>query len=216
MHLTKTEIENKNRIERLNIINSITGIKPGNLIGSRSVKYGANLAVFSSVVHLGSHPALLGFILRPEGEVPRNTFENISQTGYYTINHIHHEIIQKAHYTSAKFDRSVSEFEQCQLTEEILNDFPAPYVKESPIKMGMRFLESLPIKANNTTMVIGQIEHLYFPDEAKTAEGYIDMEKTGSVGIGGLNNYYEVRKLATFPFARPHELPEFNLAPEWK
>jgi flavin reductase (DIM6/NTAB) family NADH-FMN oxidoreductase RutF len=213
MHLTKTEIENKNRIERLNIINSITGIKPGNLIGTRSEKYGTNLAVFSSVVHLGSHPALLGFILRPQGEVPRNTFENISQNGYYTINHIHKDFIQNAHYTSAKFKRHVSEFEKCQLTEMYLDNFPAPYVKESHIKMGMRFLESIPIKANNTIMVIGQIEHLYFPDEAKTAEGYIDMEKTGSVGIGGLNNYYQLKKTGTFPFARPEELPDFNVDP---
>jgi len=210
MHLTKEEIAAKNRIERLNIINSITGIKPGNLIGSFSEKYGANLAVFSSVVHLGSHPALLGFILRPEGEVPRNTFENIAQTGYYTINHIHKEIIQKAHFTSAKFERHISEFEACQLTEEYLDNFPAPYVKESTIKLGMRFIESIPIKANNTKMVVGQIEHLYFPDEAKSPEGYVDMEKSGSVGIGGLNSYYQLSQLATFPFARPEELPNFK------
>ncbi|MGB1103054.1 MAG: flavin reductase family protein [Crocinitomicaceae bacterium] len=210
MYLSKEEIGATNRIKRLNIINSITGIKAGNLIGTASEHNGTNLAIFSSVIHLGSNPALLGFILRPEGEVPRNTFENIIKTERYTINHIHPAFIKNAHYTSAKFDRHISEFDTCKLTEEYLNDFPAPYVKESHVKMGMRFIESIPIKANNTKMVIGQIEHLYFPDEAMSEEGYVDLAVTNSVGIGGLNSYYRLEKLNTFPFARPNEVPEFK------
>ena len=210
MHLTREEIEATNRIQRLNIINSITGIKAGNLIGTMSENHGSNLAIFSSVIHLGSNPALLGFILRPEGEVPRNTFENIIKTERYTLNHIRSSFIENAHYTSAKFDRHVSEFEACDLTEEYLHDFPAPYVKESTVKMGMRFLESIPIKANNTKMVIGQIEHLYFPEETMSEEGYVDLAATDSVGIGGLNSYYSLNKLNTFPFARKTELPKFK------
>ena len=66
MYLSKADIENTERIQRLNIINSISGIKPGNLIGTRSNEGQANLAIISSVIHLGSNPAYLGFIVRPE------------------------------------------------------------------------------------------------------------------------------------------------------
>ena len=58
MHLTKEQIQKTSRIKRLNIINSITGVKPANLIGSISENGHSNLAVFSSIVHLGSNPAL--------------------------------------------------------------------------------------------------------------------------------------------------------------
>ena len=61
------------KVERLNLINSLSGVKPANLIGTKDQNGNENLAIFSSVVHLGSNPALLGFILRPQGEVRRHT-----------------------------------------------------------------------------------------------------------------------------------------------
>ena len=95
MHYTKKDIDNLDRVTRIKIINSVTGIKPANLIGSMSNEGQTNLAVFSSIVHLGSNPALLGFILRPTGEVPRHTYSNILENGFYTINHIHPEFIEQ-------------------------------------------------------------------------------------------------------------------------
>ena len=67
-HFTKGIIRDLDKVKRLNIINSITGIKPGNLIGTISEEKITNLAIFSSVIHLGSNPALLGFVLRPKKE----------------------------------------------------------------------------------------------------------------------------------------------------
>ena len=88
MNLNKSEIENLDRKFRLNLINSITGIKPGNLIGTKSKNGQENVAIFSSVVHLGSNPAQLGFILRPQKSRETDTFKNIKETEFYTINHI--------------------------------------------------------------------------------------------------------------------------------
>ena len=59
MYLTNEQIQQTARIKRLNIINSITGVKPANLIGSISENGHSNLAIFSSIVHLGSNPCLL-------------------------------------------------------------------------------------------------------------------------------------------------------------
>jgi flavin reductase (DIM6/NTAB) family NADH-FMN oxidoreductase RutF len=132
-----------------NLINAVTGIKSANLIGTISNAGEKNLAIFSSVIHLGSNPPLIGFIVRPSGEVPRHTYENIRENGFYTINHVHREFIEQAHYTSAKFDRAVSEFEACRLTEEYVGDFPAPFVKESRLKLGMQLEQELPIALKN-------------------------------------------------------------------
>jgi flavin reductase (DIM6/NTAB) family NADH-FMN oxidoreductase RutF len=210
MHLTKSDIESKSKVDRLNLINAVSGVKPANLIGTICENKYQNLAIFSSIVHLGSHPAILGFILRPNQAVRRHTYENILETGYYTINHVHTSIAAQAHFTSAKFEKETSEFEKCGLTPEFIADFGAPFVKESRLKMGMKYLESVPISINNTIMVVGEIEHLILPEHAMDENGYIDLNAIDSVGISGLNTYYKLEKMETFPYARTGNLPNFE------
>lgn len=209
MKLNKTDLANLNRIDRIKIINSVSGIKPANLIGTINEYGKTNVAIFSSVVHLGSDPALLGFVLRPTGEVPRNTYDNILANKSYTINHIHPEFAKNAHYTSAKFDASTSEFNRCGLTEEFIEECKAPFVKESRFKMGLQFVEALPIKQNNTLLVIGEITSLLLPDASFDSEEDINLEEINSVGISGLNSYYSVAKIAEYPYARINEVPDF-------
>lgn len=207
MHLTKEDIENTEKVKRLNIINSVSGIKPANLIGTISDNNESNVAIFSSVVHLGSNPALLGFIMRPQGEVRRHTYENICDTRFYTINHVHHSFVEQAHYTSAKFEKKESEFEKCNLTEEYLFNFKAPFVKESKLKLGMKFVQEVPIQINGTSLIIGEIMHLIAPDEVVSEQGYVDLAKLEDVGISGLNSYYTLQKTAQHPYARVNKLP---------
>ena len=214
MHLTEEDIQNLNRLKRLNIINSVTGIKPANLIGTISNTGEPNLAIFSSVVHLGSNPPLIGFMLRPQQEVRRHTYENIMENGHYTINHVHSSFIEQAHYTSAKFEKNISEFEACHLNEEYLPEFKAPFVKESELKLGMEFVQQIPIPLNGTSLIIGKIKHAIFPDEAVDTHGHIDLASINDVGISGLNSYYTLNKIAQFPYARPGELPEFSQTDE--
>ena len=209
-HFTKSNIKDLEKVKRLNIINSITGIKPGNLIGTISKEKITNLAIFSSVIHLGSNPALLGFILRPQERVRRDTYNNILENGSYTINHLPENLTLNGHYTSAKFDKDQSEFEYCNFTEWYADDFEAPFVKESNLNIGLKFQESVPIKANNTIMIIGSVEHIFVKEEAISNEGYIDLEKLKSTGIGGLNSYYSLKKINSYPYARLSELPKFS------
>jgi flavin reductase (DIM6/NTAB) family NADH-FMN oxidoreductase RutF len=209
MNLTKKNIADLDRVTRLKIINAVTGVKPANLIGTINENGDTNVAIFSSVIHLGSNPPLLGFIMRPQGEVPRNTYQNIIDTGFYTINHIHPEFVERAHYTSAKFDAAVSEFERCKLNEEYITDFKAPFVKESNFKMGLKFQQEINIKMNGTSLIIGEIEHLITPDHAIDEESEINLEDSNTVGISGLNSYYSLKKIAEHPYARVSETPQF-------
>lgn len=211
IHLSKVDIENTTRVRRLNIINGISGIKSANLIGTYSRRTGSNLAIFSSVTHLGSDPALLGLIVRPTGDVPRNTYSNIRETGLFTINHVHESFIEKAHYTSANFDANVSEFEACGLTEEYLYDFSAPFVKESRLKIGLKFVEEVEVKSNHTKLIVGEIQEVIMPEDCLDDKGYVRLDRLFDVGIGGLNSYYSLRRIATFPYARVGEVPNFSV-----
>jgi len=208
MYFSNEDIKNLPRIKRLNLINSVTGVKPANLIGTRS-KENSNLAIISSIVHLSTNPPLLSFMLRPDHKVRRHTYENIKSEGFFTINNITDNFIEQAHYTSAKFDREVSEFKECNFTEEYLSDFTSPFVKESSLKLGMSYVESVFIKSSNTVMVVGKIEHIYISEHAINKDGLVDLEVLKTVGISGLNSYYKLKKLADFPYARVEDVPDF-------
>ena len=202
MYLSKADIQSMQKVERLNLINSLSGIKPANLIGTIDQEGKENLAIFSSVVHLGSNPALFGFILRPQGDVRRHTHENIISTGVYTINFVTTDFIQNAHYTSAKFDASINEFVKSKLTPSYIDDYDAPFVEESPIKMGLKFVEEIPIKSNGTTLMVGQVEHIIMPNETMKDNGHIDLGELDVACISGLNTYYSLTKKDRFPYVR--------------
>jgi flavin reductase (DIM6/NTAB) family NADH-FMN oxidoreductase RutF len=210
MHLTNPQIQGLERIYRLNLINSITGIKPANLIGTRSTAGVDNVAIFSSVMHLGSNPALIGMVFRPQAETKRDTYRNILETETYTINHVPLTKTENAHFTSAKFEAEESEFKKCGFTEEYLDGFSAPFVKESRIKLGMKLQQMIPIELNGTILAIGSVEHLFVPDDVLSENGFIDLGKAESAGISGVNSYYKLEKVADYPYAKPNELPDFG------
>ena len=209
MHLEKEEIKDLDRKYRLNLINSLSGIKSANLIGTQSQDGKDNVAIFSSVIHLGSNPPQLGFIMRPLSDPPRDTYSNIQENGYYTINHVSESFVKKAHYTSAKVEKQVSEFDLMKLDKEFINDFHAPFVKNSGVKMGLKHTESL-LLSNGCTLVIGEVELIVFPDNAINDLGQLDLEAYECAGISGLNTYYSLKKIASFPYVRSNEIPDFE------
>ncbi|WP_234987984.1 flavin reductase family protein [Tenacibaculum piscium] len=183
-------------------MNSISGYKPANLIATKSEDGISNVAVFSSVVHYGSSPAILGFVLRPT-TVARNTYDNIKKTGFYTINAINEAIIEDAHHTSAKYPSAVSEFDKTDLTEIYKDDFFAPYVAESPIKIGMKFLEEHPIKANGTILVLGEVTDLYFKDSMLSEDGFLNLSEEKIAVINGLDTYMVAKEYQRLSYQRP-------------
>jgi flavin reductase (DIM6/NTAB) family NADH-FMN oxidoreductase RutF len=208
--ITKDQIKELDRKVRLNLVNNLSGVKPANLVGTRASDGQSNLAIINSVVHIGSDPAMLGFIMRPADGVERHTLNNIRETGVFTINSVPPNMLAEAHYTSAKFDRSVSEFERCAFTEMELDGFKAPFVAESVIKIGLQLTEELEVKSNGTILIVGTIEMLHVPKNWLEPGTSIDLEATNLVGIGGLNTYYNLSIAAAFPYARVHEVPNFK------
>jgi len=202
-----TDLQSMDRIPRLNLINSISGYKPANLIGTINNSGETNLAIFSSVVHIGSNPAMLAFIMRPT-TVERHTYDNIMSQKCYTINHVPSNLTAEAHYTSAKFGRDQSEFEHCGFTEEYHDGFTAPFVQDSPVQIGLEFVEELPIKANGPIMMIGAVKQLYVLDDIIEDDHALNLDQAGIATISGLNTYYQATKVAKYPYARAGQFPK--------
>jgi len=207
-HLKSEDIMGMEKIFRSNLINSLSGYKSANLIGTEHEGY-SNLAIFNSVVHIGANPPLLGMIQRPH-TVERQTLENIRSTGCYTINHLPEQLVENAHYTSAKFERQESEFEHCKIDKQYLDKFPAPFVKDSPVKLGMRLREEVPIESNGTILIVGEIELAEIDESLITEDGQLDLNRAHTVAISGLNRYHLPKEIAAFPYARKEELPDFK------
>jgi len=188
--------------KRAAFVNSLPGFKPGTLVGTVNAAGITNAAIFSSVLHIGANPALMGLLFRPLS-VPRHTYQNIKETGYFTLNHITEKIYRAAHKTSARFDDGVSEFATCGLTEEYRDTLPAPYVQESPVRIGLKYTEEHLISANQTVLVIGQIVEVIFPDGCMADDGYLDLECAGILTVSGLDSYHTTRRISRLPYAKP-------------
>ena len=201
-HYNTRDIAEMDKIFRLNLINSCTGYKSANLLATRASTGKTNVAVFNSVMHLGSNPPLLGFILRP-ATIPRNTFKNIKETGVFTVNHIHQDMIEQAHQTAAKYEEHISEFHKTGLEEEYLDDFFAPYVKQSSIKLGCHYLNEYHIIENDTVLVVAEIEHIYFEEGIQMPDGWLRLDDAGTVAINGLDGYALPALLDRFHYAKP-------------
>ncbi|RCL72994.1 MAG: flavin reductase [Flavobacteriales bacterium] len=203
IHFSRTDIDKMDKIFRLNLINSCTGFKSANLLGTKSLNGVSNVAVFSSITHLGSNPPLIGFILRPT-TVPRDTYRNIKDTGVFTVNHINSDIIEDAHHTSAKYPDEVSEFTKTDLQEEFLGDFSAPFVKDAKIRLGCTFLNEYEIKENDTLLLVSQVDHLYVADqEILQTDGWLKLQNADTVTINGLDGYAKTALIDRYPYARP-------------
>ena len=198
------------KLYRTNFVNSLSGFKSANLIGTISKEGKTNLAIFSSIIHVGANPPLIGMLVRP-ASVPRHTYTNIKETGYFTINHINKEIFKQAHQTSARYDYDVSEFDECGLTPEYGATIKAPYVKESKIKIGCRFVEEHQIKTNDTIFIVGEILEVILPDYVLMNDGYIDIEKAETITISALDSYHDTQRISRLSYAKPGVKPKENL-----
>lgn len=198
------DINQLDKIFRINLINSCSGFKSANLLGTISEKGITNVAVFSSVTHLGSNPPTLGFILRPT-TVPRNTHKNLKDLGYFTINHIWEAIFEDAHHTSAKYPDDISEFDMTNLEPEFKGNFKAPFVKNAPVQMAMKFVEEIYVPSNDVMLVVAQIEELYVKDELLQKDGLINLSKGNVVTINGLDTYAVPKFKKQLSYQRPKE-----------
>jgi flavin reductase (DIM6/NTAB) family NADH-FMN oxidoreductase RutF len=190
---------------RAKFINSLSGFKSVNLIGTQDISGHSNLAIFSSVVHLGASPALVGFVMRPDNG-SRHTLDNIISSGHYTINQVSGEFYHSAHQSSARYKKDQSEFTQLGLSTHYLGNIRAPFVKESRLKYAVKLKEILPIPLNGTQFIIGEITHVICDSTAVKDDGYIDIEAIETVTVSGLDSYHKSERLTRLSYAKTDSL----------
>lgn len=210
--ISASEAQNWPSRYRAHFFNCLSGFKPLHLLGTRSQNKQNNLAVFSQVFHIGANPPFLGVLFRPD-TVERHTLKNIRETGFFTLNHVPTSHVEQAHHTAAKFADNESEFEKCGFTPLFNETFWAPFVEESPVRMGLSLHEIIEIKANNTLLLVGKIEEVHYPEMAVKEDGYLDLNTLNVACCTGMDAYHSTDKIARFAYAEPdkktEDLPDF-------
>lgn len=206
--ITADAIKQMEKGYRVNFINSLSGFKSSNLIATVDPDGSTNLAIFSSAVHLGADPALIGLVSRPRS-VERHSVENILATGVYTINHVNRRILKAAHQTAARYPREQCEFSATGLTAEFIEGFPAPVVAESQLSIAMQLRECKHLEINDTEFLIGEIQQVIMRHDVIQDDGYVDIEQLGTVAVSGLDSYHITERVGRLTYAKPDREPEW-------
>lgn len=184
---------------RVKFVNALSGPRTAFLLGSINNRGQTNLAVFNSIVHVGANPPLIGFVMRPL-TVERHSYENIRQTGVYSLSIVNTSFIEQAHKTAGKFEREVSEFEACGFTEAYDDNFPAPYVGESSISLLMSIQEEHEISSNMTRFMVGKIESIVMDNNLLEEDGHINHQINDSALVAALETYYAPKLSKRFTY----------------
>lgn len=204
-HFDFEEIMDSESFFRTNLINSLSGYKSLNLIGTQNAKGITNLALFSQVFHIGANPPTAGILFRPN-TVVRHTLQNILESGFFTLNHVSSQFYKQAHWTSASWEGS--EFEATGTEAEYLNGFFAPFVKISPVKIACSLVETQTLKVNQTILLIGNIESIYLEEKGLRKDGSLDLNLLDTVTVSGLDEYHVGKSLGRLAYSKPGIAPQ--------
>lgn len=190
---------------RARLVNSLSGFKSANLVGTADADGLPACCIVSSVVHLGSNPALLGVVFRPPGDDSHN-YHHLADRGVFTLSHVTSAIHEAAHQTSARYAAGVSEFDAVGLTPHWHGEgearFPAPAVAESPVRIGLTVEENL-LLPNHCRFVIGAIQWVDVDGALLCNDGFLDLAEAGTIAIGGLDGYHTADRMARLSYAKP-------------
>ena len=201
-HITLNDLAAMRSRHRAQLVNALSGIKGVHLVGTRAADGAENLAIFNSVLHIGADPAALGILFRPLS-VQRDTYDNIKETGEFTLNLVSTEILDAAHQTSAKYESGQSEFSATGLTPWYSADHGAPYVNQSPIKVGLRFEEEHTMAINGTVLLVGRVQEVWVPEGAVGEDGWLKLDDWNIVSVAGLDAYHQGTLIGRKGYAQP-------------
>jgi flavin reductase (DIM6/NTAB) family NADH-FMN oxidoreductase RutF len=200
--LKKEDISQLEQRFRTAFVNSLAGFRQAVLVGTKSSDGKSNLAIFNSLIHLGANPALFGLMSRPDS-VQRDTLQNILDTKEYTLNYIQASLYKKAHQTSARYDKGISEFEKVGFQEKYDPSCYAPFVDEAIVKIAMKYEQSIPITLNGTVLIIGSVMHVELDASLVGTDGYVALSDAEVLISQGLDAYFVPKSIGRLPYAKP-------------
>lgn len=195
------EIQQFEREYRRTFINCLWGLKSVHLIGTVNQNNVPNVAIISSVFHLGANPPMMGVCFRPP-VANTHTFDNILASKKFTVNVVTEKFYKQAHRCSANFRDGISEFDETGLTPQYESGFPIPFVEESPIRFSVQYHEHFSVRENESRIVVGKVQDIYIDSSLIDSKGYISYDSIEPVVVSGLEGYFSVKEIDRLGYER--------------
>jgi hypothetical protein len=71
------------------------------------------------------------------------------------------------------------------------------------VQLEVEFKQRIDLTINNTILIIGEIKQLFFPEHCWQADGFLDIEKAGTIACAGLDSYHVTQTLERLAYAKP-------------
>jgi flavin reductase (DIM6/NTAB) family NADH-FMN oxidoreductase RutF len=168
-----------------------------------------NLAPFSFFNVACANPPTILFcpMIRSVNNQPKDTLQNIRETGEFVVNIVSGELVEKMNLTSVEAPCEVNEFDYAGLTPAPSCEVTPPRVAESPIHFECKLDRIIDIsqEPGGGSVVIGTVVHMHIDERLLIGEDKIDLVKLNPIGRLAGNSYVHVTDI--FDMERP---------PSWK
>ena len=165
-----------------------------------------NLSPYSFFNAFGANPPVIVVspAYRGKDGTAKHTFENIRDTGEFTVSAVSYSMVEQISLASSDYDRGVDEFEKAGFTKLPMDVVAAPGVAESPFVMECRLLQHVDTggKPGSGNLMIAEVLRFHVRDSAFEGER-IDPHRLDLVARMGYNWYCRASGDALFELPKP-------------
>lgn len=191
--------------------------RPIALVATRDSEGRDNLSPFSFFNAFGANPpvVVISPSYRGKDGTSKHTFENMRDTGEFTISAVTHAMVEQISLASSDYDRGVDEFIKAGFTKYASETVAPPGVAESPFIMECRLLRHVDTggRPGAGNLMIGEVLRFHIAEEVFDGE-VIDPRKLDLVARMGYNWYCRANGDALFELPKPtHNGIGFDMLP---
>jgi flavin reductase (DIM6/NTAB) family NADH-FMN oxidoreductase RutF len=187
--------------QRYRLAISLVVPRPIGWISTRSPNGDRNLAPFSFFNALSASPMLVGASIGRRAGGPKDTLQNIRQTGVFAVNLVGEHHLDAMVRTAGDWPAAVDEFAEAGLTAAEATRIDAPYVSDAAAVFECRLFREVDLGAAPNSLVIGQVVAVRLADGVVVDPDsfHVDIGSLKPVGRLGRDEYGllgEVRRIA--------------------
>jgi len=128
--------------------------------------------------------------------------QNIVETKEYTLNYVQSSQYKKAHQTSARYSKGISEFDKVGFDEIYHPSCYAPFVANAIVKIVMKFEDSIPIPLNGTILIVGSVMQVDIVASMVGPDGFVALSEADVLISQGLDAYFVSKAIGRLPYAK--------------
>ena len=186
---------------RYQLLTTLVVPRPIGWISTHSPDHGPNLAPYSFFSAISSTPPLVAVSIGQRRGVPKDTLQNIRETGAFCVNVVSLSLLEAMNTSSAEVSPEVDEFELSRVTAVPGEVVDAPRVGEALAVLECVLFKEVGLGESASTLVIGEVKAVSLaPGLRLVPDSWaVDQESLKPVGRLGGEEYAlpgEIRKLA--------------------